>query len=382
MSSYVPRLNRRVLTVFLLVGLPILAVGVAIVLALGQARLRDSYGYHLGQVAQQTAAAVDTYVYRRLLDVSLLGRTPELRRAAELANARPVDRAAVDRIDRAWQESHAAPPEVADVLTNPAAQFLADLVAHDQIYRELLLTDRYGRLVASSNVVSDYNQADEDWWISTFEDGTRGRATMTDVRWDESARRFAIEIAVPVPAPGRDGLAGVLKVVADSREMLAIVGGVQLGATGEATLLRDNGTVVFSRRSLQPDARFFAADALAGRVVALREGGPQKALFFQARSDDDDQLVAIAPSQLASSYQNLSWIVAVNQSEAELLAPVRTLGWYLLMTLILTALAVVVLALWLSMRIAATPLSADMHLVEHPAVMHVGETDEPILGRR
>jgi len=36
-------------------------------------------------------------------------------------------------------------------------------------------------------------------------------------------------------------------------------------------------------------------------------------------------------------------------------------------------------ALWLAMRIAEPPLDSDMHLVHHSPVMHVGETDEPIL---
>lgn len=84
MSTLLPRLNRRVLTVFLLVSLPAFIVGVAVVLAIGQARLRDAGGRHLEDVAHQTAASVDHYVYRRILDVSLIGRSPELRQEAAL----------------------------------------------------------------------------------------------------------------------------------------------------------------------------------------------------------------------------------------------------------------------------------------------------------
>ena len=43
------------------------------------------------------------------------------------------------------------------------------------------------------------------------------------------------------------------------------------------------------------------------------------------------------------------------------------------MLVALTALIVVGLALWFSIRLAAAPVDIDMHLVRHPAVSHVGE---------
>ena len=44
MTAHVPHLNQRVLTVFLLVSVPALIVGTALVLRIGQGRLGDSYG--------------------------------------------------------------------------------------------------------------------------------------------------------------------------------------------------------------------------------------------------------------------------------------------------------------------------------------------------
>ena len=103
MTPTVPRLNFRVLAVFLLLALPALAIGVALVLAVGHERLSASYGHHLEQLAQQTAAGVDAYVYRRMVDVSLLARTPELRSEAAAASKRPMDAAAMSTLDREWE---------------------------------------------------------------------------------------------------------------------------------------------------------------------------------------------------------------------------------------------------------------------------------------
>jgi hypothetical protein len=69
----------------------------------------------------------------------------------------------------------------------------------------------------------------------------------------------------------------------------------------------------------------------------------------------------------------------VVQSEAELLTPVRALGWYLAAVFGLCALIMLSLALWFSFQLAQPPLGADLHLVRHAPVMHVGTTDQPIL---
>ncbi len=380
MTSNRPVVNKRVLGVFVLVGIPLLVGGVALVLAAGQSRLSDNSGRHLGQVAQQVASAVDSYVYRALLDVLELGRSPTLREAVAEANRRPLDRAEVKRLDDLWQTEAPLPAGPASLLENPASRYLADLSRQDPIYIELLLTDVHGRLVAASGRVSDYDQADEDWWQAAFDDGRLGRLTATNVRWDESARRYAIEISAPVPKPDADELGGILKVVADSRELFALVGGLRLGGTGQAMLLVDDGTIVFSREAIEPNSRFYASDAVRVQAAALRAGGPDESTFFRAEAPGGQTfVVGLAPSQLVATYPNLPWVVAVMQSEDELLAPVQPLGWYLAAVLALSAFAVLAFALWFSMRIAAPPISADLHLGHHPPVMHVGATDEPIM---
>jgi len=373
MTPTVPRLNSRVLAVFLLLAMPALGIGVAVVLALGHQRLSASYGHHLEQLAQQTAAGVDAYVYRRMVDVSLLARTPELRRQAAQASARPMDAAAVAALDREWEQPASGKTESA-LLATDASTFLADLVAHDRIYRELLLTDVEGRLVAASGRTSDYFQGDEDWWTAARNDGRRGRVSLTDVRWDKSAGIHAIEIAVPVPAPGSGELAGVLKAVTDSREMLALIGSVQLGDTGTATLLRRDGSIVFGRGNTGENERFWAASAVRTRMETERQAGAIGGTFFDAtRNDGTPYLIGLADSQLASSYPNVSWVIAVSQAREELLAPMSVVGWYLLALVGALAIAVLAFALWLSVRLAAPQVDIDMHLVQHPAVTHVGE---------
>lgn len=378
MPSRFARLNRRVLTASLLVALPFLLAGAAIVINIGQNRLQAAERARLSQIAEYTAAAVDAYVFRRILDAALLGRVPEVRQAAASGNQSPADTARIAELDREWQQSGAAVADRLKLLETPASRFLADLIKNDSIYREVLVTDRYGRLVAASNLTSDYMQADEDWWMNAWDEG-RGRVAVTDVRRDESARVYAFEIAVPVYDPDDRQVAGIMKVVADSREMLAGIAGLELGSTGEAVLVRPDGSIVFSRRPYAEGDQFFAATLLRQQLEerAARKEAPATLTMDAASGDDDTRIVAIAPSQLGRSFPELSWLTAVSMTVSELEAPFNSLVWYLVVVVVLTGLAVLAIALWLSLRLAAPPIDPayDLHLVEHARISRIEDQE-------
>ncbi len=379
MRSHLPAFNQRVLTVFLVVALPVLLIGAAVVIGIGQARLREEQTARLAQMAEYTAGAVDAYVFRRILDGALLGRVPEIRRAAAAGNTQPFDAEKVKELDKQWQADGGAAARTG-LLATPASQFLTDLVRNDSVYREVMVTDLKGRIVAASNVTTDYMQADEDWWIKAFDNG-KGRVAVTDVRRDESAHIYAFEIAVPVLAPNSTDLAGIMKVVADSREMLTDIAGIELGATSEALLLRPNGSIVFSRRPHGENDRFFASTLLQQRLderAARHE--PAATMTLEAQTPEGtNRIVAIAPSQLAQSYPELTWLVALSMDRAELREPFRSLLAYLILVFALTGIAVLACALWVSQRLAAPSMdpAVDMHLVEHPLIPRMEDGERP-----
>lgn len=357
MRAHFPRINSTVLAVFLLVSLPVLVGGVLLVLLAGQATLRDTYGLHLSHVAQQTAASVDGYVYRKVLDVSMLGRTPDIRRAVQAP----------------------APTTTAQVSENGASLYLADLVAHDQVYREIIVTNRAGQLVASSRASEPRDVSGDDWWTATVDDGVTGRVFVTQLRWDSNLRVSLMEVSAPVPEDGSDRLSGIVRVVFDARELLAPVAGLQMGATGMATLVRDNGSVVFSRASDDPSARFFATRELTVGLtrVSTAEGVPEGWLHFSAPGPNGEPYsVGVAQSQLSRSFPNLNWLVAVSQAESEFIGPVQSTGWYLLLVVALTAILVLVLALYFSMRLHEPAIDINMGLVEHPKLSRMPDTGE------
>jgi hypothetical protein len=373
-ARHLPHINVRVFTVLVFVSLPLYALAAVMVLGTGQAQLRDAFGLQLTDTAQQAAATVDSYVFRRIIDVSILARVPDVQSAAAAGSRTPLDVARAREIDTLWV---AQPGETAarlGLLETPASEFLRDIVSNDQAYREIVVTDRDGRVVAASNATSDYIQSDETWWKEAFGDGTRGRVSVSDVLWDESAKSHAIEITVPVTERPGERLVGVLKVVADARELLAVAGGVRSSTSGEVFLIREDGSIVFSQRGIGGQAKFFAADLFRERMKSFKAGDPQFRIDFSARDQNGrSYLVGIAPSQLGSSYPHLAWMLAVTQAEDELFAPARAQMWRMLGVFGLIAAAVLAIAVWFSLRLAAPPVGKDTHITEHPEVPRIEE---------
>ena len=378
-SRFLPHLNVHVFVVFLIVSLPILAAGALLVLGSGQARLRQSYGFQLAEVAEQAAAAVDSYVFQRILDASILSQVPDVRAVAAVGNRQAWDADAARRLEQERTQARKIPPSLATVLTNPATRFLSDVARVDPIFRELSVTDQLGRLVATSNITAQYLQASQPWWREAYGDGAHGRVSVSDVSWDDSAQAYLLVIATPVTeATSEAPVIGVLKVVLDIREIQTIVSGVRRGTTGQTTLVRDNASIVLSPRRLDPNARFFAADLLLERLKTVRQGDPLAKIAFTANAvDGSRQLVAVAPSQLGSSYPHLTWLIAVSEAEDELFAPVRADVWYLLFVLALTAMVTLAFTVYLSLKLAAPPeeLEMNMHLTRHPPVHLIAEDE-------
>lgn len=112
---------------------------------------------------------------------------------------------------QAWQQQ----PDkeiVTALLTNAAAMKILEFQEQHPGFSELFITDRSGLNVAQSNPTSDYSQADEAWWQTTYSQGN-GRANHGEIEYDQSADSDAISFGVPIMQNQR--VIGVLKGVLD-----------------------------------------------------------------------------------------------------------------------------------------------------------------------
>ena len=127
------------------------------------------------------------------------------------------------------------------ILNNEASRFVRKFNSITAEFREILVTDAMGRLVAASNKTSDYYQADERWWRYAYQEG-HGNSFHGDIQFDESANVYGMEIAHPVRDPSSGEVMGVIKAIADSHEISALVAATRLGPTSEAVLISADGT--------------------------------------------------------------------------------------------------------------------------------------------
>jgi hypothetical protein len=86
-------------------------------------------------------------------------------------------------------------------------------------------------------------------------------------------------------------------------------------------------------------------------------------------------MVGAATCQLSSTYPHLPWAVVVWEAEARALAPVNSMFRSVMLVLALTLLAVLALAFWLSMKLAARTLETEMELVPHPHITTMAEEE-------
>ena len=216
--------------------------------------------------------------------------------------------AAALEFDESWQRASSIPGPPAALLTNPTSRFFADLISQDSFSSEILLTDRFGRLVAASGQTSDYVQADEDWWTRAFGDGIRGRLFVSGVGYDESAQTEAIAIAVPVTT--EDSVVGVIKVITDIRAITTLVSGMRIGVTGNATLVRPNGSIVLSGAGPSaPPADFFASGVLRERLGDVPSGTLSQLSFSAPATNGEMRLVGggVEPARGRAIQASTGW---------------------------------------------------------------------------
>ena len=100
-------------------------------------------------------------------------------------------------LDKAWPTLPIDDPRVLAITANQASASLCNYQQLHPEVAEILLADSRGRLVAASGKSSDVEQADEAWWQQGAATAPGGSWT-DELRWDESAQVFSLDLVLPV----------------------------------------------------------------------------------------------------------------------------------------------------------------------------------------
>lgn len=309
--------------------LPLLAALIAI--SVGSRQLRtEAYGTTISSMASAKATALQIILQKDVEKICLIiQREPGVVEALKKPQ-KEINPAETSRLDNRWASLPETSEPLRSILTNPVSKRFRQLAEGDPTVSEILLTDRYGQLLAATRRTEDFYQRDEDWWRDTWNNAT-GKIVLTPVHFDKSANVWCIDICVPV----RDGqqVIGVAKAVIDlSRWLAPIREAAQQGdstiAASRMLLRKSDGKIIFRDDVNEPDKKDLSPlTESVGHWSGLIAHGKRPGW----RVSDDGVLQGYAPIFLPKTIADLpvkapGWVLAVYIPEAEALGGIRTLS--------------------------------------------------------
>ena len=257
----------------LLILFPAIAFGALMKAVIDLSRsAHDRDSEHLKVTTDLMTSTLETYLEKEAAAAAALTRVPRVVEDVRKLGARPYNKEQVRKLDDAWR----ADEEVDDlILESDLSKFLQSFTGSpDSPYRELLIADAQGRLIAASNRTEDYDQVDDSWWPAQSRAGQDKFdmqcgisplqcTSLADVAFDPSADATAFALVVPIV--GNNRVHGVLKAVVDTSTLKTLMDLVYSTGVLKGRLLGNDGHDV-----LEPS--FSTPAEIRGAITGLAAG--------------------------------------------------------------------------------------------------------------
>lgn len=355
MAKETRKLEPRILILFLILGIVPPVAGHFILVSGARELYLEYAGAHLSQRAEDIQRELASLIEGSILQVSNLAASQSVRDFVESQDRDQPDadrlEQSVTRLEQNWAGLTPSDSPLREILDNPIAQLFRQINEINPTFREILLTDRLGRLVAATNKTSDYYQADEAWWQRAALQG-QGARYVGDIAFDESANTYGMEIAEPIRDSDTRSVIGVIKAILDSPALFARLEAANEDPTEETLLVRPDGSVIWS-----PDARtsYAFSDSLN---EALNLGRPS---LETTGRDGEQVLVGIPSFGIKHRIPELDWYVLVRSRYSQLLVPFEDVNRRFLLIVAATLVVVVVLALIFTHFLSKPVVEIDPH---------------------
>ncbi len=343
-------LSLRAKLILAFLGVTILSIGL-VTLVINQVireSLTDQVGTNLQALAQSKASQVAGLLDQQLDTLQTLvfnrGVQDRVAAAAYQYKRDPAGlQAQIQQLEQQWQAASDNDPLVQGVVKSPIIGDLAEFRENFPEHTLIMVTDRFGGLVAATQRPERYNHADEVWWQAAYNNG-QGALYIGQPQLNAPGAAPTVTIAVPVRGHLNQEVIGVLRSVYSLASLQEILVSTQLGQTGHANLLLPNGQIIAAEEheSEVQDQALAQLQALEARSYA------------QFVYEGVSSLVGLAPvvsleaNVEAGVVQQLGWKLITHQTAAEALAPVNDA----IQTALLTSLGALLLAGLLAFMIA------------------------------
>lgn len=211
--------------------------------------LINEVGNNLNTLAKSQALAVGELLSRQVNTLEALALNRAVRNAVEARNLTygediTEEEAALRIVEQetAWGNATSTTPLVLSVLNNSTSDELLTFRRSFPEHTELILTDRFGALVAATDFVDQYDYRRSEWWEDAYLGGF-GSIYVGEPRFDERRDTYVIDIAVPVrteTAAGRSVIAGVLRSSFRVNSLARVLQQARFGETGNLEMHFDD----------------------------------------------------------------------------------------------------------------------------------------------
>ena len=303
---------------------------------------------HLSERAREKALDIERILAERLEEARRLAAQPALVTAARTAPHQSLE--TILRHDAQWIDAERHTPLADRIVTNALSR---QLITYQQRggerYGELFITDARGAALAMTKRLSDYYQADEEWWSGAFADGAGG-VFYDDRGFDATVQAVVIGVVVPIwdhaseqAADRERTVIGILKINFRSQEIVEVVSRGMDGQPGEVILRRGDGSEIARASSRVSD------DTPSPR--ALITATAPITTPIRARIPSPEARKGISGERWAPAH----WSITVELERELAFAPVQGLVRLSLAVAALSA-VLVVLATWLTARGISRPV--------------------------
>ena len=223
--------------------------------------------------------------------------------------------------DKQWLSADAAnnnnDPLVHQILSNVIS---SELVSFQKIYPnhvELFLTDKYGAVIAATNRISGFAQAQDPWW--QVANNNIGNIFFGQPEYDESTKTFVCPIAIPLISSKKGAVIGILRTNYRLSGISESLSHIKIAETGVATLVFPNNEVLTldgTRTTLIP--------GLLEKIISTTTN------FVQIEFQGKESVIGNSRvSPLTSKYpsiDNLHWVLITTQDPSEALRTVTVVA--------------------------------------------------------
>ena len=308
--------------------------------------IAEGVGLASEAIAESLSESMEKMIYIRGHEVATMMSSFEVvewvRESNAAFDAMEDPQGYIDQMDENWTLTplDVVPEFMEAVLENNISLLLRDrflehyVFEHGmQVFGEVILTNKYGALIAATGRTTDFRQDDESWWHSAQE----AELEISDILYDESSESYGVCACTQVWDDAGETI-GVAKAMINVLSVAKDIELTDLGyETSELKIVTSDGRMIFASRAyviLQnvSSSSFFEH--------AVGERG-----HFSESEGETDRLFSFVTSTGYLEYEGHGWLVFLSHAEDEVLGPATELQ--------IRILTVAVLGLVLSAVIAA-----------------------------